>query len=76
MTGDLTKSLTNDQINQLIDAIVNACGDKYKLKITRPAGGGGGGGGGGGRATARSDDGRQFDWLEIMYGMRRRVVNL
>ncbi len=46
MSGGRMSTLTPSQINQLIDAILNECGGKFKFEITRPQetiyGGGGG----------------------------------
>ena len=49
LTGDSNATLTADQMNGLIDAIIAGCGKKASKKfvITRPPSGGGGGGGGG-----------------------------
>jgi len=55
LSGNPNASLTSEQTNQLIDAIIAACGKSAKnLKITRPPPTGGGGGGvtsGGGVGT-------------------------
>jgi hypothetical protein len=74
MTGDSRKNLTDEQINNLIDAIVEACGgDESRWRITRPGGGRSGGGGNGGGGGIRFDStARQFDWLEIFHGWRDR----
>jgi hypothetical protein len=49
LSGNANASLTSDQMNALIDAIIKRCGPKAKdLKITRPSTGGGGVGDAGG----------------------------
>lgn len=76
MIGRRNRTLTSDEINRLIARILKECAGKYEFQIMGVAGA---------RMARESDSyrnrrvprydpSREFDWLEIMYGMRRTIL--
>lgn len=76
LSGNNNVSLTAQQVNDLIDAIIKGCGKMAdKFQITRPAPTGGGHGnppGGGPNWRGGGDLFDEFRWLDLWYEMGRR----
>lgn len=77
LKGDKNASLTSQQVNDLIDAIVKGCGKQAKkFKITRPPLTGGGGGGGDTPPPYDfSGGGDDVDWAFFLLQLLSRIAD-